>query len=129
MGRTLRSLLIASSAAVIALGFGSSTAPASEAPCGPTDVVPNPVPQPSWKGGPVEVTNCGQPVVAEPAVLPRERVDTPQNVGVQPQGPSAIPTEKATAAKRATAAKKAKKAKAKKAKARKAKRAKCAARR
>jgi hypothetical protein len=117
MGRMLRSLLIASSAAVIAVGFGSSTAPASEAPCGPADVVPNPVPQPSWKGGPVTVIHCGQPVVAEPAVLPRERVDTPPNVGAAPQRPLTAPATKAKAAKKA----KAKKAKAKKAKARKAK--------
>jgi hypothetical protein len=109
----LRSLLVAAGAAVIAVGFGSSTAPASEAPCTPSDVVPNPVPQPSWKGGPVTVPHCSQPVVAEPAVLPRERVDAPQNVGAEPQRPSATPAKKATAAK---------KAKAKKAKTRKAKR-------
>src|SRR5688572_13140278 len=103
MGRMLHSLLIASSAAVIALGFGSA-----EAPCTPTDVVPNPVPQPSWKGGPVTVPHCSQPVIAEPAVLPRERVDTPPNVGAQPQRPSAAPAKKAEAAKRAKVAKKAK---------------------
>lgn len=112
MGRMLRSLLIAAGAAAIAVGFGSSTAPASEVPCAPSDVVPNPVPQPSWKGGPVTVPHCGQPVVAEPAVLPRERVDVP-NVGAAPQRPSAAPATKAKASKKARASKRAKARKAK----------------
>jgi hypothetical protein len=85
--RILRSLIVGAAAATLLLALGAQSAGAEEgcAPtAGPTDVVPNPMPSTSWKGGAVggnAAPPCGQP--SDPGVTlggtPREPIDIPPN--------------------------------------------------